>query len=171
MTKDIFDEFDKIFKEEMKRIRKMITEITNLSSRDWEKITRGEKPVIFGFSYRWGTGMEKPEIRFFGNVKPKVPYGMSIEETVTPAYDIIDKDDRYEIVIELAGATKEDVELKIRENKLYIKAKTPYRLYEGSIPIPANAIKENIRAKMRNGILIITLRKTGEKGERSIPID
>ena len=171
MSDDIFKEFDKIFREEMKRIRKMITELTNLGMKDWEKFTRTEKPMVFGFTYRWSTGMEKPEIRFFGNVKPKMPYGMSIEETVTPAYDVIDKDDHYEIVVELAGVRKEDVELKIKEDKLYVKAKSPYRQYEGSIPIPADALKDTVKAKMNNGILVIHLKKSGEKKERSIPID
>ncbi len=171
MSDDIFKEFDRIFKEEMKRIRKMITELTNISNKEWERITRLNKPVVFGFTYRWTTGMEKPEIHFFGNVKPKVPYGMSIDDKITPAYDIIDKDDHYEIVIELAGVDKENVELKIKENKLIIKAKSPYRQYEGAIPIPVDAKKDTVRAKMHNGILIVTLEKTGESKEKTIEIE
>lgn len=171
MSDDIFKEFDRIFREEMKRIRKMITELTNISGKDWERITRENKPVVFGFTYRWTSGMEKPEIRFFGNVKPKTPFGMSIDESLSPAYDIIDKDDHYEIVIELAGVDKENVELKIREDKLLVRAKSPYRKYEGIIPIPADARKDSIKAKMNNGILIVTLEKTGERRERDIPIE
>ncbi|PCN51225.1 hypothetical protein B6U99_00315 [Candidatus Geothermarchaeota archaeon ex4572_27] len=172
MSDDIFKEFDRIFREEMKRIRKMITELTNIPAKEWERFTRSDQPMIFGFTYRWGTGMEKPEIRFFGNVKPKAPFGMSIEDTVTPAYDIIDKEDHYEIVVELAGARKEDVELRVKEDKLYVKAKSPYRTYEGVIPIPADALKEDIKAKMNNGILVVYLKKTGEgRRERIVPID
>jgi HSP20 family protein len=171
MSDEFFREFDRLFREEMRRIRKMITELTNISSKEWEELSKSNKPVVFGFTYRWSTDMEKPDIRFFGNVKPRSPFGMKIEETISPAYDVIDKDDHYEVVIELAGATKDDVELKVRDDKLLVKAKSPYRTYEGSVPIPQDAVKEGIQAKMNNGILVIKLRKSKDKREKKIVIE
>jgi|Deesub1362B_J571_1020462.scaffolds.fasta_scaffold00003_441 HSP20 family protein len=171
MSEEFFREFDRLFREEMRRIRKMITELTNISSREWEELSKSKRPVVFGFTYRWSTGMEKPDIRFFGNVKPKTPFGMKIEDTVSPAYDIIDKDNHYEIVIELAGVRKEDVELSVRDDKLHVKATSPYRTYEGMIPVPQDAVTEDIEAKMNNGILVIKLKKSKDKRERKINIE
>lgn len=169
--KDIFEEIDKMFREEMKRIRKFITEL----SRSFTEVSDFEKrrePIVFGFSYRWHSGMEKPEIKFFGNVKPAHPYGVKISEEATPLYDIFDRGDHYEIVVEVAGARKEDIDIELKNGDLYISAKTPYKKYTLSIRMPADLDVDKMRAKLNNGILVLTAPKTTkESGKRRLNIE
>jgi HSP20 family protein len=156
---DIFDEIDRMFKEEMRRIRKIITELTRVRPDHISDLEKRGEPLVFGFTYRWGTGMEKPEVKFFGNVKPIQPYGVKISEEATPVYDVIDKGEYYEVVVELAGAKKDDVDVEIRDNNLHIKAKTPYKKYSVKIRLPSGIEMDKMKAKLNNGILVITIPK------------
>jgi|Deesub1362A_J573_1020465.scaffolds.fasta_scaffold00001_514 HSP20 family protein len=160
---DFFDEIDKLFKEEMRRIRKIITELTRVRPEYISDLEKRGEPLVFGFTYRWKSGMEKPEVKFFGNVKPVQPYGIKISEEATPVYDIIDKGDHYEIVVELAGAKKDNIDVEIKGGNLHVKAKTPYKKYSVRIRIPANSNIEDMKAKLNNGILIITVPKKREE--------
>ena len=160
---DFFDEIDKIFKEEMRRIRKIITELTRVRPDDISDLEKKGEPLVFGFTYRWQSGVEKPEVKFFGNVKPIQPYGIKISEEATPVHDIIDEGDHYEVVVELAGARKEDVDLEVREGNLYVKAKTPYKKYSVKIRLPNNINTDNIKAKLNNGILTVNIAKRREE--------
>jgi HSP20 family molecular chaperone IbpA len=160
---DIFDEIDKMFKEEMRRIRKIITELTRVRPDHISDLEKRGEPLVFGFTYRWGTGMKKPEVKFFGNVKPVQPYGIKISEDATPVYDVIDKGDHYEIVVELAGAKKDDVSVEVVDDSLDIKAKTPYKKYSVKIRLPSGIDIDNMKAKLNNGILVITVPKRKDR--------
>ncbi len=162
---DFFEEIDKLFKEEMRRIRKIITELTKVKPGYLSDLGRRGEPLVFGFTYRWNTGMDKPEVKFFGNVKPMQPYGVKISEETTPVYDIFDKKDHYEIVVELAGARKEDIDIEVREGTLNINAKTPYKRYSVRIRLPSNIDRDKMKAKLNNGILVITVPKLSQSTE------
>ncbi|HEW94291.1 hypothetical protein DRN84_02325 [Candidatus Geothermarchaeota archaeon] len=168
---DIFDEIDRLFKEEMRKIRKMITELTRINPDEIREFGRKGEPIVFGFTYRWHSGMNKPEVKFFGNVRPASPYGIKVDDAVSPVYDILDKGDHYEIVVELAGARKEDVKLEMKGRTIYITANTQYKKYSANIQIPPDASTEDIKAKMNNGILIINIPKVESKGEKRIEIE
>lgn len=168
---DIFDELDRLFKEEMRKIRKMITELTRINPEEIREFGKKGEPIVFGFTYRWHSGMKRPEVKFFGNVRPQPPYGIKVDDVVSPVYDIIDKKDHYEVIVELAGARKEDVNIEMKGRTLHIKADTSYKKYNTSIQIPPDASTENIKAKINNGILIITLPKIETKGEKRIEIE
>ncbi len=163
---EFFDEIDRLFKEEMRRIRKLITELTRIRTHELKELGMKGEPIVFGFSYRWHSGMDKPEIKFFGNVKPQQPFGVKIDNSVTPVYDIIDKNDKYEVIVEVAGAKKEDVDIELRDGNILVKAKTPYKNYRVSIPIPGDAVSDDIRAKLNNGVLVITLKKKGSRSKK-----
>lgn len=169
---DFFEEIDKLFKEEMRRIRKIITELTKVKPGYLSDLGRRGEPIVFGFTYRWNTGMEKPEVKFFGNVKPMQPFGVKISEETTPVYDIFDKKDHYEIVVELAGAKKEDINVEVKEGVLYINATTPYKKYSTRIRLPTNIDRDKMKAKLNNGILIITIPKISKStGARKLEIE
>ncbi len=160
---DFFEEIDKIFKEEMRRIRKIITELTRVRPDDISDLEKRGEPLVFGFTYKWQSGMEKPQVKFFGNVKPVQPYGIKISEEATPVHDIIDKGGHYEIIVELAGAKKDDVNLEVREGNLYVNAKTPYKKYSVKIRLPNNINTDEIKAKLNNGILVVNIAKRKEE--------
>ncbi len=163
---DIFEEFDKLFKDEMKRMRKFITMMGNIPKDDIMERFKSDEPIVWGFTYRWGTGMEKPEIRYFGNVKPEKPVGIRVDEEVTPFYDVYKKDDGYEVVVELPGAEKKDVDLSVRGTELIVNAKTKYKTYSATIKLPSEVDTENVEAKMNNGILMVKLKKSESGGKK-----
>ena len=168
---EFFDEIDRIFKEEMRRIRKLITELTRIRTHDLRELEKRGEPIVFGFSYRWHSNMDRPEIKFFGNVKPQQPFGIKVDDTVTPVYDVIDKGDHYEIIVELAGAKKEDVNIELKDRTLHITANTKYKKYRHSIPIPADASPSEIKAKINNGILVVTMKKKVDGGSKKIIVE
>lgn len=170
MDDDFFEEIDKLFKEEMRRIRKIITELTRVRPDYLSDLGRRGEPLVFGFTYRWQSGMDRPEVKFFGNVKPVQPYGIKISEESTPVYDILDKGDHYEIIIELAGAKKDDIDLQISNGKLIVFAKTPYKKYSTSIRLPSNIDTSGLKAKLNNGILIVNIPKLKKEENRRIDI-
>jgi HSP20 family molecular chaperone IbpA len=76
------------------------------------------------------------------------------------------------VIVELAGAKKEDVDIEIKGGNLYIKAKTPYKKYSVKIRIPANSNVEGMKAKLNNGILVVTIpKKTEETSKKKIEIE
>jgi len=168
---DIFDEIDRLFKEEVRKIRKMITELTRINPEDIKEFGKKGEPIVFGFTYRWHSGMKKPEVKFFGNVRPQSPYGIKVDDVVSPVYDILDKDDHYEIVVEVAGARKDDINIEMRGRTIYITANTSYKKYRTSIQIPPDASTENVKAKVNYGVLVINLPKIKTKGEKKIEVE
>ncbi len=163
---DFFKEFDELFREEIRRMRKFLTAISNIPEDQInERIKRGE-PLTFGFTYSWRTGMPTPQIRYFGNIKPERPIGIKVDDEVTPFYDIYEKDDVYEVIIELPGAEKKDVELSIKGNDLEVKAKTKYKKYNTVIRLPSEVSSEDVIAKMNNGVLTVTLKRKEKEGKK-----
>ncbi len=95
-----------------------------------------------------------------------------------PSYDIIEKEKELLIIIDLPGFSKKDVELEIGEDYVkvrasrerrkegkYIVSERSYSFYR-SISLPYKVDVDNAKAKMKNGVLEITLpikRKAGKK--------
>ncbi|MEM2190627.1 MAG: Hsp20/alpha crystallin family protein [Archaeoglobaceae archaeon] len=105
---DPFREFDEIFRRMM---------------RDIESAFRfgelGEtKPIVRGFSIRIGPD-GRPEIREFGT-KPLIKE-TGIEER-KPLVDVIETDNEVQVIAEMPGVRKEDIELKATERSLEIRA-------------------------------------------------
>ncbi len=94
-----------------------------------------------------------------------------------PSCDIIERENELNILIDLPGFSKKDVELEIGED--YIKVRASRKKREGryiisersysfyrSISLPYKVDADNARAKMKNGILEITIpikKKAGKK--------
>jgi len=94
-----------------------------------------------------------------------------------PSYDMIERENEIEILIDLPGFTKKDVYLELGED--YIKVRAERKKREGryivneralsfyrNIHIPYRIDAEKAKAKMRNGVLEILVpivRKAGKK--------
>jgi len=80
-------------------------------------------------------------------------------------YHIEDKIDTLEVTLELPGVSKENIEVYVSEERLYVKAKPVKKLsfipeiYEFNIKLPSNVIPEESKASYENGILFISLTK------------
>ena len=145
---DMFSEFDEMFNE-------MI--------RDLDKVEPGEHtggPFFYGFSMSQRPG-EEPEIREFGNLYPeggKVEIGER-----RPLVDVFDSDKTVQVVAEMPGIEKQDVELSIDGKELEVKATHGDRSYHELVQLPAEVDIESAKATYKNGVLEITLNKVKKK--------
>jgi len=141
---DIFSDFDEMFNEMIQDLDKM-GEDEHISG-----------PFFYGFSMSQRPG-EEPEIREFGNIRPE---GGRIEiGERKPLVDIFDTDNTVQVVAEMPGIEKEDVELDAEGNQLEIKASHGERKYHEVVELPADVNVESAKASYKNGVLDITLKK------------
>lgn len=103
-----------------------------------------------------------------------------------PSMDVSENDKLIEIVAELPGLEKKDVELNIADNILTIRGEKKnereeknkdYHLIERSfgsfsrsVQLPAGVAPENITAEIANGVLKVTVQKPEPKQSKQIEI-
>ncbi|AAB89949.1 archaeal heat shock protein Hsp20 [Archaeoglobus fulgidus] len=151
---DIFDEF----------FRFGIDDIFERMMRDIEEIFRkaesGEiKPIVRGFSIRIGPD-GKPEIREFGT-KPTIKE-TGIEER-RPLVDVIETDNEIQVIAEMPGVNKDDIELNATETTLEIRAEGENRKYYETVELPAEVDPDSAKARYNNGVLEVILKKKTPK--------
>src|ERR671939_1377838 len=94
-----------------------------------------------------------------------------------PIFDMVDKEDRYELKVEVPGIEKEKVKVKATKDSLEISGEQSkeeesednrrrfvynersYNLFYRQIPVPEEIVSSKVRAKMSNGVLHIELPK------------
>lgn len=108
------------------------------------------------------------------------------ELVIRPKADIYEKNDSYELQLQLPGFTKEDIKVEVEEQKLTISGerKKPanaegvksllmesyYGKMKRVFSLPKDAGDDKIQARFENGILYVTIAKAEGKGSRSIEI-
>ncbi|WP_457591114.1 archaeal heat shock protein Hsp20 [Geoglobus sp.] len=145
-----FEEFDELFKRMMKEFDELIRTA---------ELSEG-KPIVRGFSIRIGPD-GKPEIREFGT-KP------SIKEEIDqrkPLVDVIETDEEIQVIAEMPGVNKEDIELSASETKLEIKAEGENRKYYEVVDLPDEVDPDSAKARYNNGVLEVVLKKKHPKKE------
>lgn len=155
---DIFGDLDEMFNEMMKEMQsgKLPREDSN-------------EPFVYGFSWSQRSG-EEPEIREFGNVYPGRGH-VEIGER-RPLVDVFDTDGSVQVVAEMPGIEKEDVQLDLDEKSLEIKAERGERRYNEVVELPADVDIDSTKATYKNGVLEIVLKKTEKKGrKKKIKVD
>lgn len=109
-----------------------------------------------------------------------------LAEMWAPAMDVIEKNDKYLIKLELPGVKEEDVDISISGDMLTISGekksdsegkKKGYRYTESSygsfsrsVSLPTNVKADKIEADFDNGILEVTLPKSPEVKSKKISI-
>ena len=94
-----------------------------------------------------------------------------------PIFDMVDKEDRYELKVEVPGIEKEKIKVKATKDlveisgeqskeeesedkrKRYVYNERSYNSFYRSIPIPEEIVPSKVKAKMSNGVLHIELPK------------
>ena len=145
-----FEEFDELFRRMMKEFDELIRTA---------ELSEG-KPIVRGFSIRIGPD-GKPEIREFGT-KP------SIKEEIDqrkPLVDVIETDEEVQVIAEMPGVNKEDIELSASETKLEIKAEGENRKYYEVVDLPDEVDPDSAKARYNNGVLEVVLKKKHPKKE------
>ena len=104
-----------------------------------------------------------------------------------PQLNISEREDSYRVEADLPGIKKEDVEVKLDENRLTIRAnrqnedekngetfhrvEKSYGSFVRSLVLPNNIDREGIDGKMEEGVLSLTLPKTEKTASRGKTIE
>jgi len=148
---DLFGDFDEMFEE-------MLKEFENMGPRE-----HMGGPFFYGFSINQRPG-EEPEIREFGNIRPESGR-IEIGER-KPLVDVFDTDKTVQVVAEMPGIEKQDVELSAEGRELEIKASHGERKYHEFVDLPADVDIDSAKASYKNGVLDITLSKVQKAGKK-----
>jgi HSP20 family protein len=118
----------------------------------------------------------------------EVPRISRAEWQVTPAMDLVEKDDVYEITAELPGLSEKNVGIKLSNHTLTIKGEKSeekedkrkdyylserrYGSFQRSFQLPDGVDADKIDAHFANGVLSVKLPKTADakKGEKTIAV-
>ncbi len=149
-----------------------IDEIFERMVRDIEEMFRrfergGEiRPIVRGFSIRIGPD-GKPEIKEFGT-KPETLIKEEGVEERKPLIDVIETDDEVQVIAEMPGVNKEDIEVNATENEVEIKAESENRRYHEVVKLPCEVIPDSAKARYNNGVLEVVFKKKHpeKKGKR-----
>ncbi|KYC50259.1 MAG: Small heat shock protein HSP16.5 [Candidatus Methanofastidiosum methylothiophilum] len=105
-----------------------------------------------------------------------------------PLTDLKETENEFIMELEMPGITKDDIDIKVTEDLIEIKAEKNYqkkeedekkgyffqeRRYQGfyrSIPLPSGIKPEETEAKFDNGVLEIIMKKTEEK-EKALKVN
>ncbi|MFQ6075708.1 MAG: archaeal heat shock protein Hsp20 [Candidatus Bathyarchaeia archaeon] len=127
-------------------------------------VTKKMGPFIYGWSMTMGPD-EKPIIREFGNLKPPThrragwepPFDLRDERE--PLVDVVEGEAEIQVVAELPGVEKRDIQLYATGETLTISVDTPERKYHKELEFPAEVDPKSARSSYRNGVLQVTLAK------------
>ncbi len=112
--------------------------------------------------------------------------GVSARRGWLPALDVHETDDAYAVTVELPGARKEDVTVEFHEGLLTIRGEKKsereekkeqrriverhYGTFVRSFSLPRDADADHIEASFHNGVLTLTLPKSGAAKARTVAI-
>ncbi|GBE18406.1 spore protein SP21 [archaeon BMS3Abin16] len=130
----------------------------------------------------WGSESETPQLTGASTSLPAVATGWRM-----PAVDIQEKDKKIVVTAEIPGATKDDIQINISENRLEIKAETREEKSEEkegyvykerrhgsfyrSLELPANVKADKAKASYKDGLLKLDLPKSKETKKTTIKIE
>ncbi len=122
--------------------------------------------------------------RFFD---PLRDFGTAISNFFSPSADALDKEDSYEIRIELPGVSEKDVEVSIENNNLTIRgekrseheekdknyyfSERRYGSFERAFRLPEDVREADIKAVYKDGVLTLRIPKMEPKKPASRKIE
>lgn len=109
------------------------------------------------------------------------------DEGFTPAITVAERDNEFEVMVELPGVAKEDVKLSLEndvltisgarkanglpENARWLRNEIDHGRFTRSVRLPRGVKTEAISAELRDGILRVVLPKAEEMKPREIKIN
>ncbi|MEB3797490.1 MAG: Hsp20/alpha crystallin family protein [Caldisphaeraceae archaeon] len=154
---DLFDDIIRQMEEEMRNFEENFGGFNNIA-----KDSKKENPFYYGVRIFVGPdGI--PKVEEFGNVK-KGRYGRPIiSEEIEPMVDVIERDDEIWVVADLPGVSKENINVRATEDKIYIKAQGESRKYSKEVELPSKIDTDTVKASYKNGVLEIKVKKKKEE--------
>lgn len=110
------------------------------------------------------------------------------DRNMAPALDMVENEDEFVVSVDLPGVSEKDVELSVADNVLTIKGEKKGHSEEGekngsffrkeswegtfqrTVSLPMSVDADNVKAKMRDGVLTISLPKREEAKPRKISV-
>lgn len=118
---------------------------------------------------------------------PLREFGSAISSFFSPSADAIDKEDSYEIRLELPGVSEKDVEVTVENNNLIIRgekrtereekdknyyfSERRYGAFERAFRLPEDVQETEIKAVCKDGVLTLRIPKTEPKKPASRKIE
>ena len=128
----------------------------------------GPGGYVWGFSMNCGPG-GVPKFEEFGNMRQGGGFDACQRE---PLVDVIEDEKGVNVIVELPGVDKKDIELKAGHKSISIRVDTTNRKFYKELDLPSRIDAESASAKYKNGILDIRLKaiisESDEKKEITI---
>ncbi len=119
-------------------------------------------PFVYGYSMTLDPD-GKPVIREFGNLKPSRLGAPKPGKHREPLVDVISGDKVIQVLAELPGVERSDINLDVSEESLSISVDTEIRRYHKEVNLPEKVDPDTAKAGYKNGVLEVTLNKLEEK--------
>ncbi|KAM0786649.1 hypothetical protein ACM66B_002098 [Microbotryomycetes sp. NB124-2] len=112
----------------------------------------------------------------------RVSAGSSLATRIKPAMDCFEKSDQIVCEFELAGMTKEDVDVQLHDSLLTVSgsfnkqreadneglvSERRYGSFSRTFSVPSGVQPEDVHAKMTNGLLTVTIPRTAKQSGNS----
>ena len=159
---DLFSsELVKIIENELDRLlRDMeVDRIGDPSDEDRQRVKCDEKTGNSRFNRRESLDPIEPLRPLRRTPKPKKPFGIprkALTEMAEPLMDVFDKEATLEVYVELPGAEKKDVRIKVRGGRVEVKAGNLCKV----IDLPTKEDLSHVTSSdYRNGVLKIVIPK------------
>lgn len=158
-----FPEFFAEFEKEFARMQGMVNRIMEDAMKHANSPQRGE-PFVYGFTMRVGKD-GVPHIQPFGSAAKDVPGApQQVDATALgpadrePLTDVMVGEKDVAITVELPGVEKQDVNLRVAEDAVTVRAEKGRR-YHKRIQLPVKVVPSSAKATFKNGILDVTLQR------------
>ena len=115
------------------------------------------------------------------------PFGRWKAEFESMAIDLVEHDDEFVATVDLPGFERDDVSIRVTDHTLrieaeheeateeteaqYLRRERRHESTHRSIQLPEEVDKENVDARMKNGVLTVTLPKLQVEDARTIEIE
>jgi HSP20 family protein len=167
-----FEDVEKMFHNMEKLMQNEFKSLTSRVPKDYvreRKLPDGSTarefgPFVYGYTVKIGPS-GKPEINEFGNLKPS-RQGPQVKEEREPLVDTVETNGEVQVVAELPGVDKEDIQVHGTETALTISVDTPQRKYYKEISLPAKVKVSEAKSTYKNGVLEIILPKAETENEK-----
>jgi len=145
-----------------------------------------DQPIIYGYKFTMGPDgiphysvysnvddiSKKLENKFDKQLPASLPTkshsekdSINSEGFRTPQHDLIDEDDSFELIVELPGVEKKEIDVLSKETVITITTQNPTYKYKVELPLKAKILPKKVKATFKNGILELKLPKDKSNSE------
>jgi HSP20 family protein len=167
--RSIFDIFDEFFREFEERFAKIEDEMERAFRKALEEgKSESVGPYIYGIRITIGPD-GVPKIEEFGNITRGRRGRPLIKEEMEPLVDVIETGDEVWVVADVPGVPKENIDVKVTERTVTIKAQNERKYYK-VVELPVEVAPESAKASYKNGVLEIRLKKKSGGEEKGFKV-